>query len=275
MKRFSVFLIILAAGWLVFFVGGYWAGMPVWSRSLVKIAIPCALLATAAILKSRGASARWRKLAVAFLAASAGFLLSWLLAGRIATILSVEPTSVPGIAITKLIESALIVIAALLTARLGGLTASDLYLSRGRARTWLAVGLASFTACAVLSTFQSFGQGISPGQLLAWAPWTLLFVFSNAFMEELHFRGLLLRPAESFLGKHGANICIAVFFTLVHAPVSYTPDIVPFLLVLFALSVVWGFVIQRTESLWGAVLFHAGADLLVMVGIYQAYGAIA
>jgi membrane protease YdiL (CAAX protease family) len=55
--------------------------------------------------------------------------------------------------------------------------------------------------------------------------------------------------------------------------VSHVPDILQFLVALFVLAWVWGFLIQRTESLWGAVLFHAGADLMIVVGIISAHGA--
>lgn len=35
----------------------------------------------------------------------------------------------------------------------------------------------------------------------------------------------------------------------------------------------WGFLIQRTESLWGAVQSHAGADLMIVQGIISVHGA--
>jgi membrane protease YdiL (CAAX protease family) len=38
------------------------------------------------------------------------------------------------------------------------------------------------------------------------------------------------------------------------------------------LALAWGYVIQKTESLWGSVLFHAGADLLIILGIFETYG---
>lgn len=91
--------------------------------------------------------------------------------------------------------------------------------------------------------------------------------------EELHLRSLLLRPFEGRLGSTWPKLCIALSFTLVHAPVSHVPDILQFLVALFVLAWVWGFLIQRTESLWGAVLFHAGADLMIVVGIISAHGA--
>jgi membrane protease YdiL (CAAX protease family) len=47
---------------------------------------------------------------------------------------------------------------------------------------------------------------------------------------------------------------------------------VVFLLVVFPLAIIWGYVIQKTEALWGSVLFHAGGDLLIVTGIYATYG---
>jgi len=180
--------------------------------------------------------------------------------------------SVPGIALLKFFDAIPIVVTVILVARLGGLKPADLYLQTGKLKVWLIVGLLSFAAFAVLFLVQARDQDMPAVRLLAYAPWTLLFVFSNAFMEELHFRGLLLKPFERLLGRHPANLCIALFFTLAHAPVQYAPDILVFLAVLFVLALVWGYVIQKTESLWGSVLSHAGADLMIMVGIYKTYG---
>jgi membrane protease YdiL (CAAX protease family) len=172
----------------------------------------------------------------------------------------------------KLLDAIPIVVTVILVARLGGVKPAELYLQTGKLKAWLIVGLVSFAAFTVLFLLQAHDQNLSANRLLAYAPWTLLFVFSNAFMEELHFRGLLLKPFERLLGRHPANLCIALFFTLSHAPVQYAPDILMFLAILFVLALAWGYIIQRTESLWGSVLFHAGADLMIIVGIYRTFG---
>jgi membrane protease YdiL (CAAX protease family) len=54
--------------------------------------------------------------------------------------------------------------------------------------------------------------------------------------------------------------------------VQYAPDIVVFLAILLVLALACGYVIQKTESLWGSVLFHAGADLMIILGIFGTYG---
>ena len=273
MKRVGSFLILFLIGMLVFFVGGYWTGIQGWQRTAVKIVIP-ALLLLGTIAAGRSKSLRkWRTIFLGFLAASTAFLVSHLVSGWLLGLTGMSTESVPGIAFAKLFDALPIVITILAVARLGGLKPTDLYIRRGRMKAWLIVGLVSFVAFAILFLFQASGEGIGAERLIAFAPWTLIFVFANAFMEELHFRGLLLGPFEELLGSHTANLCIAFFFTLTHAPVQYTPDILLFLVLVFALSYAWGYIMQKTESIWGSVLFHAGADLMIVVGIYQTYGA--
>lgn len=272
MKKASVFVCLFVVGMLVFFVGGYWAGIPYWFRTVAKIALP-SLLLVATIACSRTESLRqWRPVSLAFLAASFAFLVAWWASDPLMKLFGLTTDSVPGIAFMKLFDAIPIVVTVILAARLGGLEPADLYLQPGKLNAWLMVGVVAFAAFTVLFLLQAKDQNIPANRLLAFAPWTLLFVFSNAFMEELHFRGLLLKPFERLLGRHPANLCIALFFTLSHAPVQYTPNILVFLAILLVLALAWGYVIQKTESLWGSVLFHAGADLMIIVGIYKTYG---
>jgi len=272
MKKASVFVSLFVVGMLVFFVGGYWAGIPSWSRTVVKIALPCVLLVATLACSRTESLGQWRPVALALFAASCAFLVAWWVSDPLMKLWGFTADSVSGVAIAKLLDAIPIVVTVILVARLGGVKPADLYLKTGKRKAWLIVGLVSFAAFTLLFLLQAHDQNLSANRLLAYAPWTLLFVFSNAFMEELHFRGLLLKPFEQLLGRHPANLCIALFFTLSHAPVRYAPDILVFLAILFVLALAWGYIIQRTESLWGSVLFHAGADLMIIVGIYQTYG---
>ena len=272
MRKASVFVSLFVVGILVFFVGGYWGGIPYWSRTVAKIALPCLLLVATIACSRTESLSRWRPVSLAFFAASFAFLVAWWVSSPLMKLFGFTPDSVSGIAFAKLLDAIPIVVTVILVARLSGLKPADIYLQTGKLKAWLVVGVVSFAAFTVLFLLQAKDQNISADRLLAYAPWTLLFVFSNAFMEELHFRGLLLKPFERLLGRHPANLCIALFFTLSHAPVQYTPDILVFLAILFVLALAWGYVIQKTESLWGSVLFHAGADLMIIVGIYKTYG---
>jgi hypothetical protein len=272
MHRAGVFVLLFLVGMLVFFVAGYWAGIPHGVRTAAKIALPCLLLLAVIASSRRESLGHWRSVSLAFFAASFAFLVAWWVSNPLMGLFGLTTDSVPGIAFMKLFDALPIVVTILVVARLGGMKPADLYLQKGRFKAWLVVGSVSFVAFAVLFLMQASQQNIPASRLFAYAPWILLFVFCNAFMEELHFRGLLLKPFEQLLGRHPANLCIALFFTISHAPVQYAPDIVVFLAILLVLALAWGHLIQKTESLWGAVLFHAGADLMIILGIFGTYG---
>ena len=165
----------------------------------------------------------------------------------------------------KLIDSLPIVICIIVLNRATGGSLEDLFLGKGRLWLGLTVGLACFAIWVGVFLLMAQDAGIALSQVRAWSGWILLFIFTNAFMEELHFRGMALGPLGSLLGKNTANLAIALYFTLMHAPVQYAPDIVVFLVVLFFLSLAWGFLAQWTRAIWASVLFHAGADLAVVV----------
>ncbi len=106
-------------------------------------------------------------------------------------------------------------------------------------------------------------------EVLAWSPWILIFIFGNAFNEELLFRGLFLRKYSPFIGRFLSNLVIAIPFALHHTGVSYTPDVLMFLVILLPLALAWGYITQKTDSLWGSVLFHAGTDIPIVLGIFS------
>ncbi len=104
---------------------------------------------------------------------------------------------------------------------------------------------------------------------LQWAPWILIIVLANAANEELLFRGLFLRKLEPFYGKLLSNLLIVLIFTGLHLGVTYTRDQALFLVVVMLLAFAWGAVMQKTDSLWGSILFHAGTDIPVFLAIFS------
>jgi membrane protease YdiL (CAAX protease family) len=88
-------------------------------------------------------------------------------------------------------------------------------------------------------------------------------------MEELLFRGLFFKKLEPFVGKFLSNLMIALVFTLLHGLSTYSVDQMLFLFILFPLALMWGYIMQKTDSIWGSVLFHAGMDIPIMLGIFS------
>jgi membrane protease YdiL (CAAX protease family) len=51
--------------------------------------------------------------------------------------------------------------------------------------------------------------------------------------------------------------------------VNYTADQYLFLAILFPLALAWGYIMQKTDRLWGSILFNAGMDIPIMLGIFS------
>jgi membrane protease YdiL (CAAX protease family) len=265
------FLMIFAFGMLTFFVAGYWSA----PASIVKLAIRIILalffLGISMTLRRINPQSENWKLFFAFFVASFAFVTASILDAPLQKLLQADANSISGIAKYKLVDAILIILPILVLPRLVGIPWKDLFMIRGRLGLSLLIGFAGFIVFAIIFYLQLKAQPQVFGQTANWLPWVLLFVLANSLMEELHFRALLLKPVGSILGKSMSNLCIALFFTLTHAPVQYTPDIFSFLIGLFFLSLAWGWLMQKTGTLWGSVLFHAGADLVIMAGIIQTY----
>ncbi|HEY69076.1 MAG TPA: CPBP family intramembrane metalloprotease [Anaerolineae bacterium] len=179
-----------------------------------------------------------------------------------------------GIAIDKLDSSIIIVFSVILLTKASGSNLSSIYLKRGNLKLGLGIGAIAFLVFAVSSIPVSEiffgGRDLELARIVPWLPWILIFIVGNAFNEELLFRGLFLKKFGPFLGRFLSNLVIAIPFGLHHSGVSYSSDMLVFLALLIPLSLAWGFIMQKTDSLWGSVLFHAGADIPVVLSLFSA-----
>jgi membrane protease YdiL (CAAX protease family) len=230
-----------------------------------------AVFLVAAVLSRRSQAGRqyWPVLYALFVAGTA-VLLSTLFGDRLLELLPLPAASPSWIAVAKLSESLWRLVPILLLMAIAGADLRSLYLTRGRLGLGLGVGVAGFLVLAGMSFVPVFGQDGGWEKLLAVWPWILMFVLANGFTEELLFRGLFLRRYEPFLGKGLSNLLAALAFTLLHMQVTYVSDLATFLLILFPLALAWGWLMQKSDSLWGSALFHAGADCLIVFGIFAA-----
>ncbi len=183
------------------------------------------------------------------------------------------PVNTPaGIALQKLNEALVVVSVVVGCTFASGNDLRSLYIQKGNWKLGLKIGLIAFLFAAILSlpmaTFFKT-ENLTVGRVLPWIPWILIFVLSNASLEELLFRGLFLRKLERFFSKFLSNLLIAVVFTLIHGAAIYTRDQYAFLAVVFPLALAWGYIIQKTEGLWGSILFHAGMDIPIILSIFS------
>lgn len=218
--------------------------------------------------KSRRFVAYWPAF-YSFIIVSVSFLLMWLLDDFPRRWLGLGPTSPSGRAVIKVTDAAILLLAVVVLGRLFQIDFDSIYLRRGtRPYLGLAIGLAGFTLMAVFAVMEAHSMGIANQSMRGWLPWILSFVLANGFFEELMFRGLFLRKFESLLGAGLANLLTAFVFAVGHAGVTYSEDVLAFVAVTFVFALIWGYLMQKTGSLWGSALFHAGADTLIMIGIF-------
>jgi membrane protease YdiL (CAAX protease family) len=217
---------------------------------------------------------RWRKISAAFLAAAVGICVSWWLSEPTLDLLGVSADAASGLAQRMATRALFTVVPAIIVARATGFKRSDLYLSRGRPARWLTIGLLSFGAFACVFLVLATEHGLTPRQLIADACWILLYVFSVSFLEEVLVRGLFLRAYTDLLGRIWGHLSLALVFVSAHVPLAWSSGTPVFLLKVLLLGLALGFVVEKTKSLWGAVLLHAGANLPILLFFYVERGFV-
>ena len=186
--------------------------------------------------------------------------------------LGILDTSPAGWAIQKLNESAVVISVILILNKLAGGSLGSIYIQRGNLKLGLVIGSIAFLLAAagsipMASLFKA--NDLSLTRITPWIPWLLIYVLANAAFEELMFRGLFLRKLDPFFGKFMSNFLTAFVFTGLHGTVTYSADNYIFLAVTFPLALAWGYIMQKTDSVWGSILFHAGMDIPIMLGIFS------
>jgi membrane protease YdiL (CAAX protease family) len=204
-----------------------------------------------------------------FLAAFTQFL-AWQFSSLPLDWFGLDVTVMKGMAVAKLSQSLLIIIPIIILTACSGQSLSSIYLKKGKIRYGLGIGLIAFFAFVAFLILQIKDAESGLDRLLSASPWILVFVLSNGFNEELLFRGLFLKKFQTLLGNFGSNLLTAVIFTMAHMKVGYVAsgEILGFLGAVFVLALVWGYIMQKTDSLIGPALFHAGADLLLFSSLF-------
>ena len=269
LKKSSVFLLFFIVESMVFAIITL---SPYLSKTVLfgfHTGLTAVLLIIAVFLRRSERNKQYWPVFYVFFVAAVAILVSGLFSDDLLRLFKQTVTTPQGIATAKFSESLLRVIPILVLMPLMGFDWRSMYLMTGKVRLWLPIAIAALIVFPALAYFAiSSGQAGILEKLLPLWPWILLFVLSNGFMEELLYRGLFLQKYEPFLGKGLSNILTAIVFAIMHTQVTYAAEMVTFLATVLVLSLIWGVLIQKSDSLWGAVLFHAAGDCLVIFGAF-------
>jgi len=181
--------------------------------------------------------------------------------------------TIESIVFNNLVSMMLIIIPIILLIRITGNELGSIYLKKGNIKKGLIIGVVTFLSFLVTaipaSIFIFGGQEVSLGHLISLAPWILIFIFSNGLREELWLRGLFLKKYESFLGADRSNLLQAIIFSLAHTYVPFDPFLLIYWALTFFLGLAYGAVMQKTDSVLAPILFHAGADIPVILAVFS------
>jgi membrane protease YdiL (CAAX protease family) len=219
---------------------------------------------------------KYGQVLVGLLILAAVVSLDWVFSVYVMDKLGLTGRTPMSFALIKLNECVVVVVSVILLTRLAGGSLGSIYIQKGNLKQGLTIGLISFLVCVAgsvpmaLLMFKSGDLGLV--RILPWIPWLLLACLANGAQEELLFRGLFLGKLQPFFGKFMSSFLIAFVFTFLHKSVGYTLNDFAFLLVLVPLALAWGYITQKTDSLWGSILFHAGTDIPVFLSIFSRFG---
>jgi membrane protease YdiL (CAAX protease family) len=207
-----------------------------------------------------------------FFVASVVYPITWVTAGWKGVTFSwlgVTINTSQGLALDKILQMVFIVAPILILIRIAGFKFGSIYLQRGDLKTGLGIGaLVLFNL--ITSAFLFFGLRFSSmdGILTAFL-YGFVFAFANGFLEELWLRAIFLRPLIPHLGVKGSVLLTSIIFASIHAGATYfLPISIPFMLVnTLTLGLACGYLIIKTNSIWGAVMIHAAADFFLFVAL--------
>ena len=229
------------------------------------------LIAALALYKNSRPNPYWR-LAFACFVASGSILLSDFTGDWALNLSGQALNTKTGFTALKLGEDATVISVIILLAFITRNKPDELFLSKGRLRLGLIIGITSLLVFGVLGSASTLTSGIHPDKVREFLPVFLLISLADGFTEELLFRGLFLKRLGSFVGDDWANAVTAIVFTSIHLWVQFTASLPVFLLIVFLLGLLSGWIMQRTGSLLAPALFHAGIDMLIMADYFAALG---
>ena len=176
-----------------------------------------------------------------------------------------------GFAFEKLRDSVIISAVLIFSFIIAGYKLKSIYLTKGRLIPGLIIGIIAFIVFGYLALNNPEAK-MEPSFLRKNLVWILVFVFANSFMEELLFRGIFLEKLNCYFKPVWSIILISICFAAPHLAANYSPNVLFFSGIVFVLGMMCGYAMHYTRSIIAPLLIHAGADLMIIVPVFVAYG---
>jgi membrane protease YdiL (CAAX protease family) len=273
LQRAGLFIVLLACEAAIIVFGSHYFNVFRTNKNLTYNLIVSTVFLTVSLRfrYDQRLKAYWW-LAFAFFIASTAIPISALLSPwnkMLLSWLSVSTDSSQGLAIDKVWEVLVKTIPILLLVRLSGADFRSVFLQRGQLKLGLGIGALVFFFLGTASFMFAVERFTSAETLMAAVVWGLVFSAANAFMEELWLRGIFLKQFAPFIGMKGAVWCTSIIFAWMHSFVLYfMPAALPFFFInTLMLGLACGYLMIKSDSLWGPVMIHAGSDFFLFIAL--------
>jgi membrane protease YdiL (CAAX protease family) len=273
LQRIGLFILFLICEAAIFIFGSYYLDVFPTNKNLTyNLVVSAVFLAIALWFKY---DRRWNKhwqIAFAFFIASVAYPFTTLFDGWIRAMLSwfaVTTDTSQGQAIEKVCEMLLKVVPILVLVKLSGASMDSIFLKRGNLKMGLGIGALVFFFLTPASFMFAAQRFTSLDTLIAAVVWGLVFSFANGFMEELWLRGIFLKRFAPLIGVSAAVWLTSIIFALMHGFAFYFNPTALFFFVLntLALGLACGYLMVRSDNIWGAMLIHAASDFFLFIAV--------
>ena len=272
-QRIGLFLLFLICEAAIFIFGSYYFDVFSTNKNLTyNLIVSAVFLATSVWFKYDKRLNRYWQIAFAFFAASVAYPFSAVFDGWIRATLSwfaATTDTSKGLAIEKICEMLLKTVPILVLVKFSGADMGSIFIKRGNLKLGMGIGWLVFIFLATASFMFAAQRFTSVDTLVAAVVWGLVFSLANSFMEELWLRGIFLKRYTPYLGVHGSVWLTALIFALMHSFAYYfMPSAIPFFLLnTLALGLGCGYLMVKSDNIWGATLIHAASDMFLFIAV--------
>jgi membrane protease YdiL (CAAX protease family) len=172
-------------------------------------------------------------------------------------------------AVGKIYEMLMVVVPILVLTKLSGADLKSIFIKRGDLKMGLGVGALVFVFLGTASFMFAVTRFSSTKLLGDAVVWGLVFSIANGFMEELWLRGIFLKRLAPLLGVGGSVLPTALVFGLMHGFAFYFDPIalIFYMLNTVALGLACGYLMMKSDSIWGAMVIHAASDFFLFIAV--------
>ena len=272
-QRIGLFMLFLICEAVIFIFGSHYFNVFPTNKNLTfNLVVSATFLIVALWFKY---DHRWNKfwlIAFAFFIASVAYPFTVVFDGWIRAVLNwlaVTTATSKGQAIEKVCEMLLKTVPILVLVKLSGADMGSIFLRRGDLKLGLGIGALVFFFLASASFMFATQRFTSVSTLVAAVMWGLVFSVANSFMEELWLRGIFLKRFAPMIGMNGAVWVTAIIFAFMHGFAFYFDALALtfFVVNTLALGLACGYLMMKSDSIWGAVVIHAASDFFLFVAV--------